>query len=254
MLHTYLKPSPFNVVENFVQSLARFLSHRHCSQDMLVPYEGSSEKQLLSQLKEQHRESCDDVKFLSQRIARLRREEERIQREQMLHAARQEKIDSVREYRLREETEKKNRLEAAEIQSAHMRRRLQEEKDSQRHAVFVAKAKVVVDRRERCAEVKREISRSLGERQKEHEEERSGSARRCQVIREMERSSHTSPRRQVQRDLSAELQRLQQERDENVKAAARLVTEQAQLLHRLRLLKPTEPRPTTGSESTLSKT
>ena len=221
---------------------------------MLVPY-GSGDKHGLAQLKEEHRESCDDVKFLSQRIAKLRREEEKIHREQMIQNTKQQKIEAVREARLREEAEKKHRLEDSEIQHAHMRRRLQEEKDSQRHAVFVAKAKVVVDRRERCADVKREITRSLQERQFEVEDEKSSSARRCHEIRQRERSaSVNTPRRQLQRDVEEEARRLQQERDENIKTAARLVTEQAQLLHRLRLLKPADPRPTTGSESTMSKT
>jgi hypothetical protein len=228
---------------------------------MIVPYGASGDWTALVVIKEEHRESCEDVKFLSQRIARLRREEERVLKEQELQQAHNEKMEAARQERRRREAEKKQRSEEEEIQHALTRRRLQEEKDSQRHAVFVAKAKVVVDRRERCADVKREISRSLSLRREADDMSRDHTIRRHDEIRGFERSVSESrqntPRRtqqKVTRDAEEEARRLQRERDENIREAARLVTEQAQILHRLRLLKPTEtPEKRSESRSTPRK-
>lgn len=231
---------------------------------MLVPVGNTSTEELprlVAVLRRSARAAECDVQFLQRRVQKLRAEEEHVWKK--LESAREQK-EKAEAARLRHQREHEARVAHKQRlvdEQSRERARLHDERDAQRHSLFLARSKLAMQRREQSSMVRRE-SRELSKEREQHEVANSKTvALNHQLIMDMHQrvvasrnQSHESLQRQREQLHESETLRLRDKQNQHVSDAATLLTEEAQLIHRLQQIKreTTSVLSATASSSTPS--
>lgn len=212
---------------------------------------------LVAGLRRSTRAAEYDVQFLQRRVQKLKAEENHVWKK--LETARQlkEKIDDTRARRQEEaEVRAAKRQQMLDVQSRE-RARLHDERDARRHSLFLARSKLAVDRRDRSARVRSESSELARKRGEYESAIAQQTALHHQLIVDMQHRAlssraqrHESHQRNREQHQESEANILKERQDQHVKLAASLLTEEAQIIHRLQQIK----RETTSVMSAVSTT
>jgi hypothetical protein len=212
---------------------------------------------LVAGLRRSTRAAEGDVLFLQRRVQKLRAEEAHVWRR--LETARQlrEKVDATRARRQEEaEWRAAQRQRELDCQSRE-RARLHDERDAHRHSLFLARSKLAMDRRELSARVRSESQELAKQRiaqlsasthHAEHHRQLIADMRQRTMTSRAQRSEHRQ--RNTEQSHEQEAEALRNRHEQHVKVAASLLTEEAQIIHRLQQIK----RETTSVLSSVSST
>jgi hypothetical protein len=189
------------------------------------------------------RASADDVAFLSNRVTKLQCEVEKAWRRLSNARQAEERMNQVRT----ERTKISSQVQAERSKRAQMtqelKQRLAENRDRQRHRVFLARSKLIVQRREASSEVKRE---QHDQHRLLHAEQVAQAMRLAALHDAVAHAKQQFTERRIWRleshqrarrkNHSEEMQLLMDEREREMRVAATLLASEAQLLHRLHRL------------------
>lgn len=213
--------------------------------DHLVAAAASPERlPRLRDARTQNKMAEDDVNFLRQRVLKLRMEEERLWRQLDLARKKKEVCISEQSHR-REQDQLLSEQRQRELrEQAEERVRLHEIRDAQRHALFLARSHLALQRRENCSELRSESRYLRDERNRRMREMEAQAAARHAKIQEMKQRAAAAKQERHQQIMhtshavrEVQVQQLQHEHQQNVHTAADLLTEEAQLLLRINRIK-----------------
>ncbi|CUG91358.1 Hypothetical protein, putative [Bodo saltans] len=206
---------------------------------MLVLPEAAEQEhlpRLIAGLRRSTRTAEGDVQFLQRRVQKLKAEEEHVWK----------KLESARELREKSESARQRRQEEAEARASQKQRlldeqareraRLHDERDAHRHSLFLARSKLAMQKRERSSRLRTESRELSQERIAKHNAHDKNAAHHHQLIVDMHVRALQSRNEQHQSQ-QREAVVLREKQHQQVSLAASLLTEEAQIIHRLQQIK-----------------
>lgn len=214
---------------------------------MLVLPEAAEQEhlpRLIAGLRRSTRTAEGDVQFLQRRVQKLKAEEEHVWK----------KLESAREQREKSESARQRRQEEAEARASQKQRlldeqareraRLHDERDAHRHSLFLARSKLAMQKRERSSRLRTESRELSQERIAKHNAHDKNAAHHHQLIVDMHvralqsrNEQHQSQQRSREHLHESEAVVLREKQHQQVSLAASLLTEEAQIIHRLQQIK-----------------
>lgn len=187
---------------------------------------------------------ADDVAFLSARLRKLRYEEQKEWKH--LESARRalELTETARKRRFEAEELRQQKLKEQKEAETRQRQALQENREAQRHALFLSRSKMSLERRKKCSDQRAESQYNQAAVRDEREARLYHHMDKHDLVMEMKEKSlakreafHESVAGSARRQRADNEEQISQERAKNVAAAAAMLTEEAQIMHRLQQLK-----------------
>jgi hypothetical protein len=218
---------------------------------VLVPVEvgvegdqGEQLPRLIAGLRRSARAAECDVQFLQRRVEKLKSEEEHVWKKLESARVQREKAEVARMRRQEEAEARASQKQRLVDEQARERARLHDERDAHRHSLFLARSKLAMQRRERSSRLRSESRELSQERVAKHSAHEKNAALNHQLIVDMHQRTissrnekHESQQRNREQLHESEALVLRERQYQHVSLAASLLTQEAQIIHRLQQIK-----------------